>query len=1137
MNTLTLPSRYTVLEAIGQGAEGRVFRVQDSLRSSELALKIVPPQLSHWLHREFEALRQIQHENLIRVFDWGRGGLQGAFYTMELVSGMDWGKRRGERQDPEEVTRILAGVLRGLAHLHSHGELHGDLKPENVLLGGGASIKLTDVGMSASTHGDTLSGTPGYAAPELWEGSTADFRSDIYSVGVMAYEAVTGRHPFAGRTIREVVSGQLEGWVPSPAAHGVRLPAEMERGIMRALERDPNLRPRTADEWMELNTETDRIGAILGGRFVARDPELDQFDALLRPRDPEAPTLLWVAGEHGVGKTALIGEASYRATNSGHRVMQVVDMSDFGFFRSPLAPTFAESETIWATARREPTMFVVNPPDDDLGATAVSARTLARHLHSIAREQRVGSGALIVCETQGQVTHTESFERVVTLAPLTQAEVASYLRGYLGSVDIQPEVVCWLCSVTDGLPGKLSSVITELVARNLLRRNAGLWRFREDQDLVSIGNSLGDGKRQQSWDLLGQGEQSIIAVIALMPSGLKPDVAAMAFDGAAAQIEPLIRSGWLRRVGERIQVASGEARRTALENGQATTTEAEAALLKVKPGLLSREEVAFLLVRNCVSQEALQEGLWAAKQARDHGDLRTAVERAKACLKIAEEIKDEAGLDEAGLILGRALHLLGRSDEAIQSLSRDKVRPSASREELFGAIRRSQGALEDARAHLVNAISLAERKGEGSVFLRSHAELAEVDWRHGDEQAREAAIRRIREALVIGGQMGGSATDLAALAYQLGAALIVTGKRGEAREILQEALAGSDDDYWVMRLTNALASAEYFLGEFSRALGHIEEAWRRAERGGFDLFKARIFYNRASIHYGLGKFRDAVEYHRLSAKWARRNGQDFEYLVACADEAVNLMYLGEYEAALTRARDAGKLAQSIRNDYQAMKSLETEALCLLLVGDTSGAGVLADRLAEMSGRFGYSDLTPRALMLKGMRAVVEGDWGSARVHLSAAERMLVKSRDWEDLPAVQIELRWVQAQEDPGSALEDVARIVADVTRVGALTVQLRGAFIIGEILLAGRIDDGKYRNGIVDALGRAGEAGASEDEWKLNYILGELCLRSGDRKAAALRFGQAARVFRSIAGGLSPTHRSHYLDTPHAKRLLARLN
>src|SRR6185312_16408241 len=112
---------------------------------------------------------------------------------------------------------------------------------------------------------------PGDAAPELWYGSAPDVRSDLYSVGVMAYDALTGKHPFSGRTVREVIQGQFEGWVPSPAAHGVQVPSDLERVVMRALERQPGLRQGSADEFMEGFGVEDRVGEILGGRLVGRD--------------------------------------------------------------------------------------------------------------------------------------------------------------------------------------------------------------------------------------------------------------------------------------------------------------------------------------------------------------------------------------------------------------------------------------------------------------------------------------------------------------------------------------------------------------------------------------------------------------------------------------------------------------------------------------------------------------------------------------------------------------------------------------------------------------------------------------------------------------------------------------------------
>ncbi|HEY7727306.1 MAG TPA: serine/threonine-protein kinase, partial [Candidatus Eisenbacteria bacterium] len=296
MSTFSLSARYRLIGLLGEGGSGRVYRVHDAVRSRDLALKLVTPDESDFLRGEFDTLRQIRHENLIQVFDWGALPSGESYYTMELIEGEDWGRRMGTAQNPEEVRRILTGILRGLAHLHCHREIHGDLKPGNVLLGLGGVVKLTDVGMGRGDGTARASGTPGYAAPEVWEGSSADSRSDLYSVGVMAYEALTGVHPFQGRTIREVVAGQLEGWVPSPGVHGVRVPADLERVVMRALERERGLRQGSADELMEGMAVEDRIGQILGGKFVGRLSEATAISEAIFSERPGSPSLIYLVG-------------------------------------------------------------------------------------------------------------------------------------------------------------------------------------------------------------------------------------------------------------------------------------------------------------------------------------------------------------------------------------------------------------------------------------------------------------------------------------------------------------------------------------------------------------------------------------------------------------------------------------------------------------------------------------------------------------------------------------------------------------------------------------------------------------------------------------------------------------------------
>src|SRR5437870_10970275 len=126
MKTPSLPARYAVVSILGAGGSGRVYQVHDSIRDRDLALKLVSPLESTWLRREFDTLRQIRHENLIQVFDWGNLPSGNAYYTMELIEGGDWGVRMGVPQPAVEVRRILAGILRALAHLHAHREIHGD---------------------------------------------------------------------------------------------------------------------------------------------------------------------------------------------------------------------------------------------------------------------------------------------------------------------------------------------------------------------------------------------------------------------------------------------------------------------------------------------------------------------------------------------------------------------------------------------------------------------------------------------------------------------------------------------------------------------------------------------------------------------------------------------------------------------------------------------------------------------------------------------------------------------------------------------------------------------------------------------------------------------------------------------------
>ncbi len=288
------------------------------------------------------------------------------------------------------------------------------------------------MGSTAGTE-QNVSGTPGYVAPEVWEGAAGDVRSDIYSVGVMAYEAITGRHPFAGKTIKDVVTGQLEGWVPSPRAHGVAVPAlAFERAIMRALERNPALRHGSVDEFLEDFGVDDRVGEILGGKVVERDPDIDELSRLLATKDASAPTLVHITGPPGIGKTSLVEEFAQHllardgttlrpATPSAEGVADAMSHAETSATseQAPSSLTLLNVSDALVKASDEAPVFVYfAAPQGEDKRTLDFARSLARYVWAISMERDRRSPLLICLEHETPPAELEEFERRIEVKAL-----------------------------------------------------------------------------------------------------------------------------------------------------------------------------------------------------------------------------------------------------------------------------------------------------------------------------------------------------------------------------------------------------------------------------------------------------------------------------------------------------------------------------------------------------------------------------------------------------------------------------------------------------------------------------------------------------------------------------------------------
>src|SRR5882757_8017521 len=252
-----IAQRYRVVALAGRGGMGEVYRAEDLTLGQVVALKFLPETLSQdaaalaRFHAEVRTARQVSHPNVCRMFDIGEAdGV--LFLTMEYVDGEDLASvvRRIGRLSPDKATEFARQICAGLAAAHERGVIHRDLKPANVMLDAAGKIRLTDFGLAgiaASIKGaDVRAGTPAYMAPEQLAGKEVTLRSDIYSLGLILFEILTGKRAFEASTLPELMKQRESGAITNPSTLVRDLDPLIERVILRCLETDPEKRPATA---------------------------------------------------------------------------------------------------------------------------------------------------------------------------------------------------------------------------------------------------------------------------------------------------------------------------------------------------------------------------------------------------------------------------------------------------------------------------------------------------------------------------------------------------------------------------------------------------------------------------------------------------------------------------------------------------------------------------------------------------------------------------------------------------------------------------------------------------------------------------------------------------------------------------
>lgn len=322
-----IAGRYRLKSVLGQGAMGRVLLVEDLVDRRDVALKITlagrGATTDAAFRQEFYTLTRLQHPNTVKVYDAGLLPGGDRYLTMELVRGSDLRDlvARGKRPLPE-VWHVVSQLGQVLEFIHSRRFVHCDIKAENVRLTERGQVKLMDFGLMlplGQPSNGLLRGTPLTMAPEIPRGGIIDQRSDLYSLAALAFELLTGRPPYEGRSVSEVISKHLTAPVPKVRVFRPEVPEPVERLLEAALSKQPSERPADLATFLkELSRATgtrvqpqsyaQRSSYLASVELLGREAQVDVLRSAWAETRSGKGRAVFVSAPAGVGKTRLLQE-------------------------------------------------------------------------------------------------------------------------------------------------------------------------------------------------------------------------------------------------------------------------------------------------------------------------------------------------------------------------------------------------------------------------------------------------------------------------------------------------------------------------------------------------------------------------------------------------------------------------------------------------------------------------------------------------------------------------------------------------------------------------------------------------------------------------------------------------------------
>ncbi|MEB3285666.1 MAG: protein kinase [Candidatus Sericytochromatia bacterium] len=1147
-----LVNRYRVLRQLGEGAMGEVWLVEDTTHSLEVALKVIArrgatasideEQLEKSyldFEQEFRLMTQLRHRNCCEVLDYGLLPGGQPYITMEYVPGV--GLDELGRVDAATFQSLFSQIAAALEYIHARGLVHSDLKSANVRVRPDGTLKVMDYGLMeyAGRVGGAIRGTLGYLAPEVFRRGLIDRRTDLYALGVLGFEMLTGRLPFEAEKPGDVVRAHVETAPPRMAEFVTGIEPHHERIVRRLLAKEPLERFQSAEEILiALGLAEDRglTGRLLASPLVGRASEMARlFVCLARVTGGRPGAALVIRGPAGSGKSRLLKEFSFNARLEN---LPYSESHNLEFAQAPYASLIIILRGLMPYFRE----FV---PDELVASAPVLAKILPELSGEVARELEAGDqkkrlqativglihalasrrGTVLLVEdlqwvdalTQEVLTALisittemplllllttrgerdqwlkEDVVRAIDLPLLPRAGIERMVASMLGVTELEAAIADLVVQTAAGNPGYVEIFLEHLVETHALRRSQGTWMLVADS-FAEREQWAVSGLLARKFSALPGSAQALARIAAVWGGEFTletlRDLAETSDDAFFAAMETLRANQIFIPVDAgRWNIPADSLRNAIFETLHPTDRR------------LLHTRVGQYLVRHAPGHtlDGLSMGLLvAATRHFCQGEL--PYEAVRTSLELGSRLAALSALQEAAVHLEAGLTLL-RDNEPGSPLEAEFLR-------LLGHVYQQAGEFERARFTYSELIPRLEILGDR--FLLGRVLIA--------SSAVEQALDNLEDALLLAERAHRVALDASDFAGAARARLLAgkaagsMGRTGDSLRWLKEALDLSDLSDEVALVAECLAEhgfaqAAWLPENIEQGLDALGRALDQVSQVDDTRGKMRVLTLLGQTQLAAGEYAGARTQLAAAQKLASQLGDALELCVMQTLLALCDLESGAFDAAADSARLNVEAAGRLGSSYLLGIGLMTEVVSEVWRGNLKEASALMGVAFEQAGGTRNTWGEARMLALKGDALSLMGRNAES---LQTAERLQELMVDTGNLePQGRLCLLWGENLLRSG-ALDEAAQFFKQALEIAqssrSLYVQLQALLGCARLALEREIWD-DASNAIEKALSLAQTMGVSYAEalaWGLKGEYG-LAVQDGSPGEAFVRMRELA--------------------------------